>query len=133
MASIILIACLAILGLIIAIALFLAGGYLWWRHKRSQLQFIEPNEDEESSSYSLRAAQDILESGNPPSKPQVPVAQAITNPLQNNINRKLNGFLNLRTPLIGSGPAATPAKSNTSTGATANDGTSKDGAVCILY
>ncbi|XP_034484649.1 synaptotagmin-7 isoform X3 [Drosophila innubila] len=54
MASIILIACLAILGLIIAIALFLAGGYLWWRHKRSQLQFIEPNEDEESSSYSLR-------------------------------------------------------------------------------
>ncbi|XP_030245961.1 uncharacterized protein LOC108657932 [Drosophila navojoa] len=101
MASIILIACLAILGLIIAIALFLAGGYLWWRHKRSQLQFIEPNEDEESSNYSLRAAQDILESGNPPSKPQVPVAQAITNPLQNNINRKLNGFLNLRTPLIG--------------------------------
>lgn len=54
MASLILIACLAILGLIIAIALFLAGGYLWWRHKRSQLQFIEPNEDEESSSYSLR-------------------------------------------------------------------------------
>jgi len=54
MASIVLIACLAILGLIITIALFLAGGYLWWRHKRSQLQFIEPNEDEESSSYSLR-------------------------------------------------------------------------------
>ncbi|XP_030081715.1 synaptotagmin-7 isoform X1 [Drosophila hydei] len=129
MASIILIACLAILGLIIAIALFLAGGYLWWRHKRSQLQFIEPNEDEESSSYSLRAAQDILESGNPPNKPQVPVAQAITNPLQNNINRKLNGFLNLRTPLIGSGSAATPTKkSNTSTGASANDGTAKDAA-----
>ncbi|ACY70469.1 hypothetical protein DVIR88_6g0006 [Drosophila virilis] len=127
MASIILIACLAILGLIIAIALFLAGGYLWWRHKRSQLQFIEPNEDEESSSYSLRAAQDIVDSGNPPSKPQVPVAPAITNPIQNNINRKLNGFLNLRTPLIGSGTLPTPTKkSNTSTGAGANDGTSKD-------
>ncbi|KAM8702761.1 hypothetical protein ACLKA7_005125 [Drosophila subpalustris] len=129
MASIILIACLAILGLIIAIALFLAGGYLWWRHKRSQLQFIEPNEDEESSSYSLRATQDIVDSGNPPSKPQpVPVAQNITTPLQNNINRKLNGFLNLRTPLIGGGSMTTPTKaSNTSTG-TANDGTSKDSA-----
>ncbi|KAH8398902.1 hypothetical protein KR222_005989 [Zaprionus bogoriensis] len=103
MASLILIACLAILGLIIVIALFLAGGYLWWRHKRSQLQFIEPNEDEESSSYSLRATQDIVDSGNPPSKPQIPVSQTITTPLQNNINRKLNGFLNLRAPLIGCG------------------------------
>ncbi|XP_017155726.1 synaptotagmin-7 isoform X2 [Drosophila miranda] len=126
MASIILIACLAILGLIIAIALFLAGGYLWWRHKRSQLQFIEPNEDEESSSYSLRAAQDI-DSGNPPSKPQVPVAQAITTPLQNNINRKLNGFLSLRTPLIGGSAPAQAKAQNASTGNT-NDGTSKDSA-----
>ncbi|XP_030379514.1 synaptotagmin-7 isoform X2 [Scaptodrosophila lebanonensis] len=128
MASIILIACLAILGLIIAIALFLAGGYLWWRHKRSQLQFIEPNEDEESSSYSLRATQEIADSANPPSKPPVPVPQAITTPLQNNINRKLNGFLNLRTPLIG-GSTATPVKSsNTSTPGGASDGTSKDAA-----
>ncbi|XP_034670596.1 synaptotagmin-7 [Drosophila subobscura] len=127
MASIILIACLAILGLIIAIALFLAGGYLWWRHKRSQLQFIEPNEDEDSSSYSLRAAPDI-DSGNPPSKPPVPVAQAITTPLQNNINRKLNGFLSLRTPLIGgSAPTQTKAQ-NASTGGNTNDGTSKDSA-----
>ncbi|XP_023035973.1 synaptotagmin-7 isoform X1 [Drosophila willistoni] len=128
MASLILIACLAILGLIIAIALFLAGGYLWWRHKRSQLQFIEPNEDEESSSYSLRAAQDITESGNPPSKPPpVPVAQAITTPLQNNINRKLNGFLSLRTPLIGRS-AAQSKTPNTSTSGNASDGGAKDAA-----
>ncbi|KAH8418159.1 hypothetical protein KR009_006704 [Drosophila setifemur] len=128
MASLLLIACLAVLGLIIAISLFLAGGYLWWRHKRSQLQFIEPNEDEESSSYSLRAAQDIVDSGNPPNKPQVPVSQAITTPLQNNINRKLNGFLNLRTPLIG-GSAATQTKAQSvSTGGSAVDGTTKDSA-----
>ncbi|KAH8272472.1 hypothetical protein KR044_007724 [Drosophila immigrans] len=127
MASIILIACLAILGLIIAIALFLAGGYLWWRHKRSQLQFIEPNEDEESSSYSLRATQDIVDSGNPPSKPQIPVAQTAATPLQNNINRKLNGFLNLRTPLIGGSSITTPTKAiNTCAGSATNDGTSKD-------
>ncbi|XP_017056787.1 synaptotagmin-7 isoform X1 [Drosophila ficusphila] len=128
MASIVLIACLAVLGLIIAIALFLAGGYLWWRHKRSQLQFIEPNEDEESSSYSLRAAQDIVDSGNPPTKPQVPAPQAITTPLQNNINRKLNGFLSLRTPLIG-GSGTTPAKQqNVSSAGNVGDGTSKDSA-----
>ena len=54
MANIILIACLTVLGLIIAIGLFLAGGYLWWRHKRSQLQFIEPHDDEELSTFSLR-------------------------------------------------------------------------------
>ncbi|ALC48087.1 Syt7 [Drosophila busckii] len=132
MASIILIACLAILGLIIAISLFLAGGYLWWRHKRSQLQFIEPNEDEESSSYSLRATQEIVDSGNPPSKPQAPpvvASQTITTPLQNNINRKLNGFLNLRTPLIGGSSTSTPSKApNLSTSGSATDGTSKDSA-----
>lgn len=54
MASAVLIGCLATLGVIIAILLLLAGGYLWWRHKRSQLQFIEPNEDEESSNGSMR-------------------------------------------------------------------------------
>lgn len=54
MASAVLIGCLATLGVIITILLLLAGGYLWWRHKRSQLQFIEPNEDEESSSGSMR-------------------------------------------------------------------------------
>ncbi|KAH8269774.1 hypothetical protein KR018_001475 [Drosophila ironensis] len=124
MASVVLIACLAILGLIIAIALFLAGGYLWWRHKRSQLQFIEPNEDEESSSYSLRAAQDIVDSGNPPNKPQVPVTQAISTPLQNNINRKLNGFLSLRTPLIGGSTTPSTKAQNVSSGVT--DGATKD-------
>ncbi|KAH8351784.1 hypothetical protein KR084_004419 [Drosophila pseudotakahashii] len=128
MASIVLIACLAVLGLIIAIALFLAGGYLWWRHKRSQLQFIEPNEDEESSSYSLRAAQDIADSGNPPTKPQVPVTQAITTPLQNNINRKLNGFLSLRTPLIGGSGTTQTKPQNVSSVGNAGDGTTKDSA-----
>ncbi|KAH8256448.1 hypothetical protein KR032_007297 [Drosophila birchii] len=129
MASILLIACLAILGLIIAIALFLAGGYLWWRHKRSQLQFIEPNEDEESSSYSLRAAQDIVDSGNPPNKPQVPpVTQALTTPLQNNINRKLNGFLSLRTPLIGGSAASQTKPQNSCMGGNAGEGTTKDAA-----
>lgn len=54
MASAVLIGCLATLGVIIAILLLLAGGYLWWRHKRSQLQFVEPNEDEESSNGSMR-------------------------------------------------------------------------------
>ncbi|KMZ07213.1 synaptotagmin-7 isoform X1 [Drosophila simulans] len=128
MASIVLIACLAILGLIIAIALFLAGGYLWWRHKRSQLQFIEPNEDEESSSYSLRAAQDIVDSGNPPTKPQVPVTHAITTPLQNNINRKLNGFLSLRTPLIGGSGASQTKPQIISSLGNPGDGTTKDSA-----
>ncbi|XP_052854818.1 synaptotagmin-7 isoform X2 [Drosophila gunungcola] len=128
MASIVLIACLAVLGLIIAIALFLAGGYLWWRHKRSQLQFIEPNEDEESSSYSLRAAQDIVDSGNPPTKPQVPTPQAITTPLQNNINRKLNGFLNLRTPLIGGSGTTQTKPQNASLVGNVGDGTTKDSA-----
>nr|NP_001245417.1 synaptotagmin 7, isoform I [Drosophila melanogaster]AFH06777.1 synaptotagmin 7, isoform I [Drosophila melanogaster] len=128
MASIVLIACLAILGLIITIALFLAGGYLWWRHKRSQLQFIEPNEDEESSSYSLRAAQDIVDSGNPPTKPQVPVAHAITTPLQNNINRKLNGFLSLRTPLIGGSGASQTKPQIISSVGNPGDGTTKDSA-----
>ncbi|XP_070138530.1 synaptotagmin-7 isoform X3 [Drosophila bipectinata] len=126
MASVILIACLAILGLIIAISLFLAGGYLWWRHKRSQLQFIEPNEDEESSSYSLRAAQDIVDSGNPPNKPQTPVTPATTNPLQNNINKKLNGFLNLRTPLIGGSSAHPLKQQNISSAGNLSDSTTKD-------
>lgn len=54
MVSAVLIGCLATVGVIITILLLLAGGYLWWRHKRSQLQFIEPNEDAESSSGSMR-------------------------------------------------------------------------------
>lgn len=54
MASVIIIGLLSTLGVLIAILLLLAGGYLWWRHKRSQLKFIEPNDDEESTSGSLR-------------------------------------------------------------------------------
>lgn len=54
MANVIIIGCLATIGVIIVILLLLAGGYFWWRHKRSQLKFIEPNEDEESTSGSLR-------------------------------------------------------------------------------
>lgn len=104
MTSLILVGCLATLGIIIAISLFLAGGYLWWRHKRSQLQFIEPNEDEDSSSYSMRmphsATQEIQQENTQPLKPPQQISQQST-PIQNNINRKLNGFLNLRTPLIG--------------------------------
>lgn len=50
----IIIGLLSTLGVLIAILLLLAGGYLWWRHKRSQLKFIEPHEDEESTSGSLR-------------------------------------------------------------------------------
>uniref|UniRef100_A0A1B0FEM9 Uncharacterized protein n=1 Tax=Glossina morsitans morsitans TaxID=37546 RepID=A0A1B0FEM9_GLOMM len=128
MANLILIACLAILAVLITISLFLAGGYLWWRHKRSQLQFIEPTEDENSSSYSLKyvwaiyffinilseyiyarvpqaGVQDIYDVVTQPSKPPQPQQTQLTttpaNPLQNNLNRKLNGFLNLKTPLIG--------------------------------
>lgn len=58
MASVIIIGCLATLGVIIVILLLLAGGYLWWRHKRSQLKFIEPHEDEESTSGSLRLVEE---------------------------------------------------------------------------
>lgn len=54
MANVIIIGCLATIGVIIVILLLLAGGYLWWRHKRSQLKFIEPHDDEESTSGSLR-------------------------------------------------------------------------------
>lgn len=54
MANIILICSLAAFGLIFVILLFLAGGYFWWRHKRSQLQFVEPNDDDESVADSIK-------------------------------------------------------------------------------
>lgn len=54
MANLILICSLAAFGLIFAILLFLAGGYFWWRHKRSQLQFVEPVDDEESATDSIK-------------------------------------------------------------------------------
>ncbi|XP_065723488.2 synaptotagmin-7 isoform X2 [Drosophila suzukii] len=74
------------------------------------------------------AAQDIVDSGNPPTKPQVPVTQAITTPLQNNINRKLNGFLSLRTPLIGGSGTAQTKPQNVSSVGNAGEGTAKDSA-----
>lgn len=126
MTSIILIGCLATLGIIIAISLFLAGGYLWWRHKRSQLQFIEPNEDEDSSNYSMRlphsATQEIQQEPAQPIKPP-PLPQQST-PIQNNINRKLNGFLNLKTPLIG---FTEPFRTTTQTPQTKSPGGSNTG------
>lgn len=54
MANIILICSLAAFGLIFVILLLLAGGYFWWRHKRSQLQFVEPIDDEESVTDSIK-------------------------------------------------------------------------------
>lgn len=101
MASAVLIGCLATLGVIIAILLLLAGGYLWWRHKRSQLQFVEPNEDEESSNGSMRLQQSIILEAQGDIIPVKQLQQQPPQQPQNNINRKLNGFLNLKTPLIG--------------------------------
>ncbi|XP_055313716.1 synaptotagmin-7 isoform X3 [Sitodiplosis mosellana] len=115
MANVIIIGCLATLGVIIVILLLLAGGYLWWRHKRSQLKFIEPHEDEESTSGSLRLQQlQQMQQFETQQQPQQEYSaqQSSKSPVQsqsqqqlqqttNNINRKLNGFLNLKTPLIG--------------------------------
>ncbi|XP_037953473.1 synaptotagmin-7 [Teleopsis dalmanni] len=145
MANIILIASLAVLGIIIAISLFLAGGYLWWRHKRSQLQFIEPNEDEDSSSYSLRlpqlTTQEIQDSAVTSIKQQnQQPQQTFTTPLQNNINRRLNGFLNLKTPLIGTSTQPVQNKplgsSNAGIGTeniNSKDGTNKSMSMTDMY
>lgn len=54
MPKVIIIGCLAALAIITSIFAIIVGGYLWWRHKRSQLQFIEPNEDHESNYESSR-------------------------------------------------------------------------------
>lgn len=48
MHSVILTACLAAIAAILAIFAIVAAGYFWWRHKRSQLQFIEPNEEQDN-------------------------------------------------------------------------------------
>lgn len=47
MPSVIFTVCLAAIIAILAIFAIVAGGYFWWRHKRSQLQFIEPGQDED--------------------------------------------------------------------------------------
>ncbi|GAB0092118.1 hypothetical protein DMENIID0001_070850 [Sergentomyia squamirostris] len=102
MVNILVIGCLATLGAIVTVLLLFAGGYLWWRHKRSQLQFVEPNEYEESSSEVLRLQQPVAPPGDGNPAEVQPPQQSISPPPTNNINRKLNGFLNIKKPLIGS-------------------------------
>lgn len=53
MPSVIITACLAAIVAILAIFAIVAGGYFWWRHKRSQLQFIEPNDEEHWYVYDI--------------------------------------------------------------------------------
>lgn len=101
---IILIGVLSTLGIITLILILLAAAYFWWRHKRSQLEFVEPTDENETSSGSLKFQQ-LLESQQ---QEQLLLEQQKQQQQQqqqqagtNNINRKLNGFLNLKTPLIG--------------------------------
>lgn len=136
MVSAILIGFLAVFGVIVGILLLLAGGYLWWRHKRSQLKFIEPNDfDEESPNAGIDPALlNLITSsqstfsnsqnqsgggagpgttgnagsansggaGKNDSGSSTGVSGAVTAfAATNNLNKKLNGFLNLKTPLIG--------------------------------
>lgn len=95
---------LSTLGIIVLLLILLAAAYFWWRHKRSQLEFVEPTDENETSSGSLKFQQ-LLESQQQEQllleqqKQQQQQQQAGAQP--NNINRKLNGFLNLKTPLIG--------------------------------
>lgn len=133
MVSAVVIGVLAVVGVIVGILLLLAGGYLWWRHKRSQLKFIEPNEfDEESPNAGIdpallnlitssqsnfsnnqnqfgagAGAAGNASGGNagPNAKPETVAATGVSAvtafAANNNLNKKLNGFLNLKTPLIG--------------------------------
>lgn len=101
--TIVLIGVLVTLGIIALVLVLLAAGYFWWRHKRSQLEFVEPCDDHETSSASLKFQQ-LLESQQQEQlleeqKKQQAAQQ--TNTQANKINSKLNGFLNLKTPLIG--------------------------------
>lgn len=102
---IILIGVLSTLGIIVLLLILLAAAYFWWRHKRSQLEFVEPNDNENETSSGSLKFQQLLESQQQEQllleqqKQQQQQQQAGAQP--NNINRKLNGFLNLKTPLIG--------------------------------
>lgn len=104
LSRIILIGVVSTLGIIVLLLILLAAAYFWWRHKRSQLEFVEPTDENETSSGSLKFQQ-LLESQQQEQllleqqKQQQQQQQAGAQP--NNINRKLNGFLNLKTPLIG--------------------------------
>lgn len=103
LSSIVLVGVLATVGIIILILILLTAAYFWWRHKRSQLEFVEPCDDHETSSASLKFQQ-LLETQQQEQlleeqKKQQQSQQANTQ--TNKINSKLNGFLNLKTPLIG--------------------------------
>lgn len=102
---IILIGVLSTLGIIVLLLILLAAAYFWWRHKRSQLEFVEPTDENETSSGSLKFQQ-LLESQQQEQllleqQKQLQQQQKEAGAQPNNINRKLNGFLNLKTPLIG--------------------------------
>ncbi|CRL07990.1 CLUMA_CG020863, isoform A [Clunio marinus] len=117
---IILIGVLSTLGIIVLLLILLAAAYFWWRHKRSQLEFVEPTDENETSSGSLKFQQ-LLESQQQEQllleqqKQQQQQQQAGSQ--QNNINRKLNGFLNLKTPLIGSSSTQMKSPAGSSSGA----------------
>lgn len=102
--TIVLVGVLVTIGIIILILIVLAAGYFWWRHKRSQLEFVEPCDDHETSSASIKFQQ-LLESQQQEQllEEQKKLQQEAqkTNTQANKINSKLNGFLNLKTPLIG--------------------------------
>lgn len=101
---IILIGVISTLGIIVFILILLAVAYFWWRHKRSQLEFVEPCDENETSSGSLKFQQmmDTQQQDQLALQQQQQQQQnAAVNPTTNNINRKINGFLNLKTPLIG--------------------------------
>lgn len=105
---IILIGAISTLGIIVFILILLAVAYFWWRHKRSQLEFVEPCDENETSSGSLKfqqmldtQQQEQLLLQQQQQQLQQQQQNAAANPTTNNINRKINGFLNLKTPLIG--------------------------------
>lgn len=101
---IVLIGVLSTLGIIVLLLILLAAAYFWWRHKRSQLEFVEPTDENETSSGSLKFQQ-LLETQQQEQllleQQKQLQQQQQAGPQPNNINRKLNGFLNLKTPLIG--------------------------------
>lgn len=54
MVSAIVIGLVATFGAIATVALFMVAAYFWWQHKRSQLEFVEPCDEEDSSNGSMR-------------------------------------------------------------------------------
>ncbi|KAG5669631.1 hypothetical protein PVAND_017516 [Polypedilum vanderplanki] len=118
--KIVLIGVLSTLGIITLILVLLAGAYFWWRHKRSQLEFVEPCDDHETSSASLKFQQ-LLETQQQEQLLEEQKKQQQQQPQQtsaqaNKINTKLNGFLNLKTPLIGSSSTQIKSPAGSSSG-----------------